>query len=126
MFAYASNLDFELFRRRFTEHHIRDFNVRISNWRVNNNWTDDDIVGLILYCYNHNPLLAESATAYGNLKNIGQSITLYKGWCYNHEEEIEAAGLFKTIVGTANEDPYGEVLSNAMTLEEVYAVYGKH
>lgn len=125
LFADASGQDYEGFRRRFNNLHVKNFNIRISNWKTTNRWTNQEVAGLIWYCYQHNPLNTTNLTDYGNLDNIGKCVGVYARWLYAHEEEIEKDGLLK-VISTSSPNKTYEQLEKAMPLEEVYAVYGKH
>lgn len=125
LYADASNLDYTLFSRRFNQVHYKNFTTRISNWKTSNTWEDKDVVGLIYYCYQHNPMHADSLLVYGEMDNIAMSIKSYREWCLQHRQEIEEGGLLATITRYSTDPKYAS-LSTAMTMDEVYEVYGRH
>jgi hypothetical protein len=125
LYAEASGQDYTSFRKRFNTLHVKNFNIRISSWMTNNRWTKHDISGLIWFCYQHNPLNMLSLTEYGNMDNIGKCVGMYARWLYTHEEKVAEDGLLKAIsVSAPNKTP--ELLEQAMTLEQVYEVYGRN
>jgi hypothetical protein len=125
LFADAMNIDYSLFKRRFTDLHIKEFNVRISNWKTTNGWSNKEVCGLIYYCYLHNPLASVDLKLYGQADNIGKCVSTYAKWLRANQERIEKDGLLKAIFSTSPNTTYSE-LSRAMSLDEVHEIYGKH
>lgn len=123
MYAWASKQKMAKLKSLFDAKHVVAFNMRTSHWMQINEWTSEDVVGLILYCYFHNPLLLSNRAQYGNLDNVGQSIRMYLSWRRDNAELIASEGLCAAVAKAGHSNvPEGQ----RMTMEEVYEVYGKH
>lgn len=125
LFAEASGQEPSRFSKRFTTHHVKSFNVRVSNWKTNNVWTNDQIAGLIFFCYFHNPLMAEDKRVYGSLDNIGQCVGLFSKWLKAHADLVDERGLVRCIIETAV-DLDDDTRLKALDLSEARELYAKN
>lgn len=124
LFAEAVGEDYSRFRKRFTSHHVKMFETRISNWVTSNgDWTRQHVVALMFFCHYHNPLMLSSLQEYGNLDNVGKCVALFNRWMRAYEDRVEAEGLLKTVIDTAPAFDE-EVRAKSLTYEEVKALYG--
>lgn len=124
LFAEASKQDPTAFSKRFKANHLRAFNVRISNWKTTNHWTNDHVCALIFFCYYHNPLLLDDITLYGNLDNIGRCVSLFSKWVRANKETLESVNMIKLVLDTALTLD-ADIVARALNLEDARALYAR-
>ena len=77
---------------------ITAYNGKIRVIKDSYGLTTDQLKGLILYSFVHNPFNHEEVSCYGRIDEITKCCASFVEWCDVRREEIHEAGLARTII----------------------------
>lgn len=78
------------------------FNSATKSIKDQYGFSSEELKGLILYCYIHNPLNFSDVLSYGNIDSLRKSAPDYAYWMKNNRDLINKLGLNSAIAQSAS------------------------